>query len=91
MELTYSYVLVQTTLHESETRDFRLKTIAYPLFTPLQNWLPYVAHKFSLSSTDGYIMKIVGKDGKERRFFRFFVVVNLFFCFFYRIGLFTIS
>jgi len=60
VELTFRYVLVPTTLHDSG--DFRLKSIIYPLFMPLSNWVPYVAHKFGISSPDTFSMKLIGKQ-----------------------------
>lgn len=60
VELSYHYVLVPTTL--SEDGEFRLKTIAFPLFTPLEQWIPYVAHKFSLESVEGFSIKFIGSQ-----------------------------
>mmetsp|Transcript_11826 Transcript_11826/g.20239 ORF Transcript_11826/g.20239 Transcript_11826/m.20239 type:complete len:788 (+) Transcript_11826:52-2415(+) len=60
VQLSFKYVLVPTVF--SFDGDFRLKTLAYPLFAPLSNWIPYVAHKFGLDNTDGYAFKFIGSQ-----------------------------
>ena len=60
LELCFRYALVQTTFHDGG--EFRLKRIAYPFFDPLETWLPYLGHKFGLTSTEGFALKFVGKS-----------------------------
>ena len=52
--------MVPTTLHDSG--DFRLKSIIYPLFAPLNLWVSYVAHKFGMKSPSDFVMKMIGKQ-----------------------------
>ena len=60
VELRSVYALIPTTFVQDN--DFRLKTVAYPLFTPLEEWVPYVAHKFGLEQVGNFVLKVIGKQ-----------------------------
>jgi len=60
LDLRHHHIMVRTTFFNGT--EFILKSIVYPLFKPIGQWLPYVAHKFSLESADGYALKIIGKQ-----------------------------